>query len=89
MATENTAPENKKKKRKKKRKQHRVLTVFFTVFLMLFMIGVVTAGLVAYDIFTDVGILSFGPVDTSKEVAGIDYIDLDSYVANQSQTTII
>ena len=85
MATDNSA----KKKRKKRRKQHRGLTVFFTVFLMLFMIGVVTAGLVAYDIFTDVGILSFGPVDTSKEVAGVDYIDLDSYVANQSQTTII
>ena len=87
MAKENTTPA--KKKKKKKRKEHRALTVFFTVFLMLFMIGVVTAGLVAYDIFTDVGILSFGPVDTSKEVAGVDYIDLDSYVANQSQTTII
>ncbi len=87
MATQNTSPAKKKKKRK--RKQHRGLTVFFTVFLMLFMIGVVTGGLVAYDIFTDVGILSFGPVDTSKEVAGVDYIDLDSYVANQSQTTII
>ena len=87
MATQNTSPAKKKKKRK--RKQHRGLTVFFTVFLMLFMIGVVTGGLVAYDIFTDVGILSFGPVDTSKEVAGVDYIDLDAYVANQSQTTII
>ena len=87
MATQNTSPAKKKKKRR--RKQHRGLTVFFTVFLMLFMIGVVTGGLVAYDIFTDVGILSFGPVDTSKEVAGVDYIDLDSYVANQSQTTII
>ena len=87
MATQNTSPAKKKKKRR--RKQHRGLTVFFTVFLMLFMIGVVTGGLVAYDIFTDVGILSFGPVDTSKEVAGVDYIDLDAYVANQSQTTII
>ena len=87
MAAQNTSPA--KKKKRKKRKQHRGLTVFFTVFLMLFMIGVVTGGLVAYDIFTDVGILSFGPVDTSKEVAGVDYIDLDAYVANQSQTTII
>ncbi len=87
MAAQNTSPA--KKKRRKKRKQHRGLTIFFTVFLMLFMIGVVTGGLVAYDIFTDVGILSFGPVDTSKEVAGVDYIDLDAYVANQSQTTII
>ncbi|MBQ6118897.1 MAG: transglycosylase domain-containing protein, partial [Clostridia bacterium] len=77
------------KKKKRRRKQHRGLTVFFTVFIMLFMIGVVTGGLVALDIFTDVGILSFGPVDTSKDVAGVDYIDLDAYIANQSQTTII
>ena len=77
------------KKKKRRRKQHRGLTVFFTVFIMLFMIGVVTGGMVALDIFTDVGILSFGPVDTSKDVAGVDYIDLDAYIANQSQTTII
>ena len=66
----------------------RGLTVFLTAFLMVFMIGVLTAGLIVIDVFTDVGLISMGH-NPEDDIAGVDYIDLDNYIANQSQTTII
>lgn len=74
-------------KKKKKKKQHKKLAAFFTVVLMLFMVGVVTGGMVCLDLFTNIGIISLK--GAAREIPGIDYIDLDSYVANQDQTTII
>lgn len=87
MSKENTSP-SKKKRRKKKKPMSRGLTAFLTAFLMIFMIGVLTAGMIVLDIFTDVGLLNIGR-NPDEEVAGVDYIDLNNYIANQSQTTII
>ena len=86
MNKENTSPA--KKRRKKKKKLNRGLVAFLTAFLMVFMIGVLTAGLVVIDIFTDVGLITIGH-NPENDIAGVDYIDLDNYIANQSQTTII
>ncbi len=77
-----------KKRRKKKKQMSRGITVFLTVFLMIFMIGVLTVGIVVVDVFTDVGLLSIGH-NPENDIAGVDYIDLNNYIANQSQTTII
>lgn len=87
MNKENTAPV-KRKRRKKKKPMSRGLTVFFTAFLMIFMIGVLTAGMIVLDVFTDVGLLTIGN-NPENDIAGVDYIDLNNYIANQSQTTII
>ncbi len=87
MDKEKKAPV-KNKRRKKKKGMSRGLTVFLTAFLMVFMIGVLTAGLIVIDIFTDVGLISMGH-NPEDDIAGVDYIDLDNYIANQSQTTII
>ena len=84
MNKENVKPKNKKRKKKRMSKG---LTAFLTAFLMLFMIGVLTVGTIALDVFVDVGLISVG--DPDNDVAGVDYIDLNSYIANQSQTTII
>ncbi len=84
---ENTTPA-KKKRRKKKKGLSKGLTVFLTVFLMVFMIGVLTVGTVVIDVFTDIGLMSVGS-GIEDDIAGVDYIDLDNYIANQSQTTII
>ncbi len=87
MNKENTSPA-KKKRRKKKKPMSKGLTVFLTVFLMIFMTGVLTVGLIVIDIFSDVGLISIGH-DPENDIAGVDYIDLNNYIANQSQTTII
>lgn len=84
---DNVTPEKKKKKRKKKKPMSKGLTAFLTVFIMLFMIGVLTAGTIVLDVFVDVGLISVG--DPENDIAGVDYIDLNNYIANQSQTTII
>lgn len=84
MNKDNVAPKKKKKRRKRMSKG---LTAFLTVFLMLFMIGVLTVGTIALDVFVDIGLISVG--DPANDVAGVDYIDLNNYIANQSQTTII
>lgn len=84
MNKENVTP---KKRKRKKKHMSRGLTVFLTVFLMIFMIGVITAGTIVLDVFVDVGLISVG--DPANDVAGVDYIDLNNYIANQSQTTII
>ncbi len=77
-----------KKRRKKKKPMSRGLTAFLTAFLMVFMIGVLTVGIIVIDIFTDVGLINIGH-NPDNDIAGVDYIDLDNYIANQSQTTII
>ncbi|MBR3767183.1 MAG: transglycosylase domain-containing protein [Clostridia bacterium] len=87
MNKDNVTPEKKKKKRKKKKPMSKGLTAFLTVFIMLFMIGVLTAGTIVLDVFVDVGLISVG--DPENDIAGVDYIDLNNYIANQSQTTII
>lgn len=84
MNKENVTP---KKKKKRKKRMSKGLTVFLTVFLMIFMIGVLTVGTIALDVFVDIGLISVG--DPANDVAGVDYIDLNNYIANQSQTTII
>ncbi len=87
MNKDNIAPGNKKKKKRRKKRMSKGLTAFLTVFLMIFMIGVLTVGTIALDVFVDVGLISIG--DPANDVAGVDYIDLNNYIANQSQTTII
>ena len=87
MNKENTSPA-KKKRRKKKKPMSRGLTAFLTAFLMVFMIGVLTVGIIVIDIFSDVGLINIGH-NPDNDIAGVDYIDLDNYIANQSQTTII
>lgn len=77
------------RKRKKKKKSHKGVKIFFTGLIVCFMIGVVTCGIVALNIFSDLGIIALGNKSTAEEIAGVDYLDLDAYVANQSQTTII
>lgn len=88
MNKENTSPAKKKRRRKKKKPMSRGLTAFLTAFLMVFMIGVLTAGIIVIDIFSDVGLINIGH-NPENDIAGVDYIDLDNYIANQSQTTII
>ncbi len=88
MNKENTSPAKNKRRKKKKKPLSRGLTAFLTAFLMIFMIGVLTAGIIVIDIFTDVGLINIGH-NPEKDIAGVDYIDLDNYIANQSQTTII
>lgn len=84
---ENKTPA-KNKRRKKKKPLSRGLTIFLTAFLVVFMIGVLTAGIIVIDIFSDVGLINIGH-NPENDIAGVDYIDLDNYIANQSQTTII
>ncbi len=88
MNKENTSPAKNKRRKKKKKPLSRGLTAFLTAFLMVFMIGVLTAGIIVIDIFSDVGLINIGH-NPDKDIAGVDYIDLDNYIANQSQTTII
>ncbi len=76
-----------KKKRKKRKQLSAGLTVFLTVFLICFMIAVVTGGSIVLTVFNDIGFIGAGSIE--DDVAGIDYIDLDEYIANQSQTTIV
>ena len=76
-----------KKKRKKRKQMSAGLTVFLTVFLICFMIAVVTGGSIVLTVFNDLGFIGAGILE--DDVAGIDYIDLDEYIANQSQTTIV
>ena len=85
---ENISPAKNKRRKKKKKQMSRGLTVFLTAFLMVFMIGVLTVGIIVVDVFTDVGLINIGH-NPENDIAGVDYIDLDNYIANQSQTTII
>ncbi len=77
----------KKRKKKKKKRMSKGWTTFFTVILVLFMVCVVAAGSIAFSVFYDVGLI--GHINPDKEVAGIDYIDLNEYISNQQQTTIV
>lgn len=74
-------------KRKKKKKISKGLMIFISTTLIIFMVGVLTVGTVVLDVFVDVGLLVVGNIE--DDVAGVDYIDLNNYIANQSQTTII
>ena len=86
MAKNKTADVARKKKKKKK-KMSKGLTVFLTVLLICFMVAVVAGGSIAFTVFYDVGLI--GHINPDKEQAGIDYIDLNEYIANQQQTTIV
>ncbi|MBR3976065.1 MAG: transglycosylase domain-containing protein [Clostridia bacterium] len=76
-----------KKKGKKRKQMSAGLTVFLTVFLICFMIAVVTGAGIVLTVFNDLGFIGAGSIE--DDVAGVDYIDLDEYIANQSQTTIV
>lgn len=76
-----------KKKGKKRKQMSAGLTVFLTVFLICFMIAVVTGASIVLTVFNDIGFIGAGSIE--DDVAGVDYIDLDEYIANQSQTTIV
>lgn len=78
---------SKKKRSKKNRKIKKVITTIITLILVLFMIGIISAGSVAVSVLKDIGLINTG--STAKEVAGVDYIDLDSYISNQKKTTIV
>jgi len=87
---ENVNSEKKKKRRRKKKKpMSKGLTIFLTVFLMVFMVGILTATFIGVEVLTDVGLISIGASSPENDIAGVDYIDLDSYLKNQSKTTII
>lgn len=88
MSTNKTS-KAKNKRRKKRRGLSGTATTILTVFLILFMIGVITAGSVAFTVFKDVGLLDRPGMDYSKEIAGVDYIDLENYISQQQKTTII
>lgn len=91
MNKENTSPAKEKKgrRKKKKKKMPKWLRVTLILFLMIFMTGVLSVGFVMLEVFTDVGLINIGAGDPSNDVAGVDYIDLDQYLKDQSQTTII
>ncbi|MBQ7688828.1 MAG: transglycosylase domain-containing protein [Clostridia bacterium] len=91
MAKKNTseAPTKKKKNKKKMSKAGKVFTAILTVFLMLFLIGLVTGGSIMLTVLADIGLISIGDLDHSRDIAGIDYIDLDNYINSQAKTTII
>lgn len=91
MNKENASPETKKRGRKKKKKKPmpKWLSVCLTLFLMVFMIGVLSVGFVMIEVFSDVGLINIGASNPENDVPGVDYIDLDQYLKDQSQTTII
>ena len=85
----NTTSKAKNKKKKKRKELGSTATVVLTVILILFMIGVITGGSVAFSVFKDVGLLDMAGRDYSDEIAGVDYIDLENYISNQQKTTIV
>ncbi|MBR6779930.1 MAG: transglycosylase domain-containing protein, partial [Clostridia bacterium] len=100
MAAQNktSAPahNNKKRRKKKARKQHRVASTIMTFLLSVFLIIGLTGCMVVFSVFSDLGLFeslysTFGieAASTSDDVAGVDYIDLNELIQNQSQTTII
>ena len=83
---------SKKKKKAAKRGSgvKAFFTVFFTVLLVVFMIGVITAGAVALTVFGDLGLIKTKDTKSvEEEVANVDYMDLENYLTNQAKTTII
>lgn len=96
-AQKGSAPAQKTKKRtKKRRKQHRVASTVMTFLLSLFLIIGLTGCMVVFNVFSDLGLFeslysTFGITAASAEddIAGVDYIDLNELIQNQSQTTII
>lgn len=90
--TPSTSPKTGKgKNTKKKKKKKRSKFGSFLLGFIFFCIGLVavTGVIVAFDVFADIGLITIGEYNPSKDVAGVDYIDLDAYIANQDQTTII
>lgn len=91
------APAQKTKRRSKKRhKQHRVASTVMTFLLSMFLIIGLTGCMVVFSVFSDLGMFEsmyarFGITAASAEddIAGVDYIDLNELIQNQSQTTII
>lgn len=78
-----------KKKKRKRKKRSKTSSAILTALLIVFMIGVTTCGMIVLDIFSDVGLITIGKNNPENDVAGVDYIDLDAYIANQSLTTMI
>ncbi len=77
-------------KRRKKKKKSGVGTAILTVFLIVFLVGVITAGSVALTVLSDLRLINLGNAKSvDEEVAGVDYLDLDNYITNQAKTTII
>lgn len=100
MASENKNlnqdPVKRKKRRRKRHKQHRIASSIMTFLLTFFLIIGVTGCMVAFTVFNDLGLFdsvfaSFGLTlgSTNDDIAGVDYIDLNELMQNQSQTTII
>jgi len=96
-AQKGSAPaRNTTKRRKKRRKQHRVASTVMTFLLSLFLIIGLTGCMVVFNVFSDLGLFeslysTFGITAATAEddIAGVDYIDLNELIQNQSQTTII
>ncbi|MBR0537697.1 MAG: transglycosylase domain-containing protein [Clostridia bacterium] len=79
----------KKKKKKERSIAGRIFTTILTVFLIIFMVGLVTGGSIALTVFSDLGLIPIGRKSLSDEIAGIDYMDLNVYTANQQKTSIV
>lgn len=77
-------------KKRKKKKSRGIGTGIFTGILVIFLVGVITAGSVAITVLRDLKLINFGGAKSvEEEVAGVDYLDLDNFITNQAKTTII
>jgi penicillin-binding protein 1A len=77
-------------RKKKKKKKSGVGTAILTVFLIVFLVGLITAGSVAVTVLSDLKLIRFGDQKSvDDEIAGVDYLDLDNYLSQQAKTTII
>jgi len=83
------APKRNTAKNKKRKKRRKALSAFFGVLFFFIGLGVLTGLLVSLEIFADVGIIEVGKLNREDDIPGVDYIDLDAYIANQDKTTII
>lgn len=92
----NTTPTVKKKRRRRHRKQHRIAASIFTFLISVFLIIGITGCMVVFTVFNDMGMFDdmYSRIDflgktSQSDIAGIDYIDLNELIQNQSQTTIL
>lgn len=92
----NSAPAKKKVRRKRRHKQHRVAAAVFTFLISVFLIIGITGCMVVFTVFNDMGMFDdmYSRIDIfdsspQDDIAGIDYIDLNELIQNQSQTTIL
>ena len=85
-----------KKRKRRRRKQHRVASTIMTFLLSVFLIIGLTGCMVVFTVFQDIGLLDsfystlgIHTASANDDIAGVDYIDLNELIQNQSQTTII